>query len=72
MVDTLLDTQYYNGNNPRAYDFAGWLLDALHNVKVEVKPGEDPPINYEVRQSPQAHLPAAGMAPRYRAGRATF
>ena len=64
MADMLLDTQYYNVNDPRAYDYGGWSLDALRNVKAEVKPGEDPPISDEVRESLRAYLPAAGMAPR--------
>jgi hypothetical protein len=29
----LLDTQYYNVNDPRPYDDTGWTLGALHNVK---------------------------------------
>ena len=33
-VDSLLDTQYYNVNDPRPYDDTGWTLGALHNVKV--------------------------------------
>ena len=32
--------------------------------KAEVKPGEDPPISDEVRESLRAYLPAPGMAPR--------
>lgn len=38
MADMLLDTQYYNVNDPRPYDDTGWTLGALHNVKaVRVK-----------------------------------
>ena len=33
MADMLLDTQYYNVNDPRPYDDTGWTLGALHNVK---------------------------------------
>src|SRR6267142_2713684 len=33
MADMLLDTQYYNGNDPRPYDDTGWTLGALRNVK---------------------------------------
>lgn len=32
-VDMLLDTQYYNPDDPRPYDDTGWTLGALHNVK---------------------------------------
>ncbi|UCC40039.1 MAG: hypothetical protein JSV96_00845 [Candidatus Aminicenantes bacterium] len=32
-VDLLLDTQYYNPNDPRPYDDTGWTLGPLHNVK---------------------------------------
>ena len=38
MADMLLDTQYYNVNDPRPYDDTGWTLGPLHNVKtVRVK-----------------------------------
>jgi hypothetical protein len=33
MADMLLDTQWYNVNDPRPYDDTGWTLGALHNVK---------------------------------------
>ncbi len=33
MADMLLDTQYYNVNDPRPYDDTGWTLGPLHNVK---------------------------------------
>ncbi len=33
-ADALLDTQYYNVNDPRPYDDCGWTLGALRNVKV--------------------------------------
>ncbi len=33
-ADSLLDTQYYNVNDPRPYDDTGWTLGALRNVKV--------------------------------------
>src|SRR5438132_6060383 len=33
MGDMLLDTQYYNVNDPRPYDDTGWTLGALRNVK---------------------------------------
>ena len=32
MADMLLDTQWYNVNDPRPYDDTGWTLGALHNV----------------------------------------
>ncbi|NIM89697.1 MAG: hypothetical protein GTO17_01975 [Candidatus Aminicenantes bacterium] len=32
-ADMLLDTQYYNPDDPRPYDDTGWTLGALHNVK---------------------------------------
>lgn len=32
-VDMLLDTQYYNPNDPRPYDDTGWTLGALHDIK---------------------------------------
>jgi hypothetical protein len=34
MADMLLDTQWYNVNDPRPYDDTGWTLGPLHNVKV--------------------------------------
>ncbi|HMQ04809.1 MAG TPA: M14 family zinc carboxypeptidase [Pyrinomonadaceae bacterium] len=38
MADMLLDTQYYNANDPRPYDDTGWTLGPLRNVKtVRVK-----------------------------------
>jgi hypothetical protein len=33
LADMLLDTQYYNVNDPRPYDDTGWTLGALHNLK---------------------------------------
>src|SRR5258706_14373191 len=33
IADMLLDTQYYNVNDPRPYDDTGWTLGALRNVK---------------------------------------
>jgi hypothetical protein len=33
LADMLLDTQWYNVNDPRPYDDTGWTLGALHNVK---------------------------------------
>ncbi len=33
MADMLMDTQYYNFNDPRPYDDTGWTLGALRNVK---------------------------------------
>jgi hypothetical protein len=33
MADMLLDTQYYNVNDPRPYDDTGWSLGPLRNVK---------------------------------------
>lgn len=33
MADMLLDTQYYNANDPRPYDDTGWTLGALRNIK---------------------------------------
>jgi hypothetical protein len=33
MADMLLDTQWYNVNDPRPYDDTGWTLGALHNVR---------------------------------------
>src|SRR4030095_13328975 len=33
MADMLMDTQYYNINDPRPYDDTGWTLGALRNVK---------------------------------------
>lgn len=38
MADMLLDTQFYNINDPRPYDDTGWTLGPLRNVKtVRVK-----------------------------------
>lgn len=33
MADMLLDTQYYNVNDPAPYDDTGWTLGAMRNVK---------------------------------------
>ncbi len=33
MADMLLDTQYYNANDPRPYDDTGWTLGPLKNVR---------------------------------------
>src|SRR5262249_27348602 len=33
MADMLLDTQFYNVNDPRPYDDTGWTLGALRNIK---------------------------------------
>jgi hypothetical protein len=33
MADMLMDTQYYNVNDPRPYDDTGWTMGALRNVK---------------------------------------
>ena len=33
MADMLLDTQYYNINDPAPYDDTGWTMGALRNVK---------------------------------------
>jgi hypothetical protein len=33
MADMLMDTQYYNVNDPRPYDDTGWTIGALRNVK---------------------------------------
>ncbi|MBC8030716.1 MAG: hypothetical protein H7Z16_11440 [Pyrinomonadaceae bacterium] len=33
MADMLLDTQYYNANDPRPYDDTGWTMGAMRNVK---------------------------------------
>ena len=33
MADMLLDTQYFNANDPRPYDDTGWTLGALRNVR---------------------------------------
>jgi hypothetical protein len=33
MADMMLDTQYYNVNDPRPYDDTGWTLGALRNLK---------------------------------------
>jgi len=33
MADMLLDTQYYNVNDPRPYDDTGWTLGPLRNVQ---------------------------------------
>ncbi len=32
-ADAMLDTQYYNVNDPRPYDDCGWTMGALRNVK---------------------------------------
>ena len=33
MADMLLDTQYYNVNDPRPYDDTGWTIGPMRNVK---------------------------------------
>ena len=33
MADMLMDTQFYNVNDPRPYDDTGWTLGALRNVR---------------------------------------
>jgi hypothetical protein len=33
MADMLLDTQYYNVNDPRPYDDTGWTLGPMRNIK---------------------------------------
>ena len=33
MADMLLDTQYYNVNDPNPYDDTGWTMGAMRNVK---------------------------------------
>jgi hypothetical protein len=33
MADMLLDTQFYNVNDPRPYDDTGWTLGAMRNIK---------------------------------------
>jgi hypothetical protein len=33
MADMMMDTQYYNVNDPRPYDDTGWTLGAMRNVK---------------------------------------
>src|SRR5688572_20335769 len=33
MADMMLDTQYYNVNDPRPYDDTGWTMGAMRNVK---------------------------------------
>ena len=33
MADMMMDTQYYNVNDPRPYDDTGWTLGALRNVR---------------------------------------
>ncbi|HEX8069413.1 MAG TPA: M14 family zinc carboxypeptidase [Pyrinomonadaceae bacterium] len=41
MADMLLDTQYYNVNDPRPYDDTGWTLGALRNVETVRVPSKD-------------------------------
>jgi len=35
LVDMLLDTEYYNPNDPRSYDDTGWQLGPLFNITVD-------------------------------------
>jgi hypothetical protein len=52
MADMLMDTQYYNSNDPRPYDDTGWTLGALRNVKtVRIK-------EKEILQAPMTLLTA--------------
>jgi hypothetical protein len=41
MADMVLDTQYYNVNDPRPYDDTGWTIGPMRNIKtVRVTDGE--------------------------------
>src|SRR5580700_5673700 len=61
MGDMLLDTQYYNVNDPAPYDDTGWTLGPLHNITtVRVTKGD-------ILQSPMTLLtedakPAGGIS----------
>ena len=58
MADMLLDTQYYNVNDPRPYDDTGWTLGPLHNVKtVRV-------TDLAVLKAPMTRVPAGDAARR--------
>src|SRR5947208_10932645 len=53
MADMLLDTQYYNVNDPAPYDDTGWTLGPLHNVKtVRVKDEKILDASMTVTQGP--------------------
>jgi hypothetical protein len=57
MADMLLDTQYYNVNDPPPYDDTGWTLGALHNVTtVRV-------VKRDILEAPMTLLTANAKAP---------
>jgi hypothetical protein len=57
LADMLLDTQWYNVNDPRPYDDTGWTLGPLHDVKtVRV-------TDTSILKAPMAMLPAGWRAP---------
>lgn len=68
MADMLLDTQYYNVNDPRPYDDTGWTLGPLRNVRtVRVK-------DEKILDAPMAIIngPAKVMGKVEGAGKAGF
>src|SRR5262249_1108328 len=57
LADMLLDTQWYNVNDPRPYDDTGWTLGPLHDVKtVRV-------TDVSVLKAPMTKLPSGWRAP---------
>jgi len=57
LADMLLDTQWYNVNDPRPYDDTGWTLGPLHDVKtVRV-------TDTSILEAPMAKLPSGWRAP---------
>jgi hypothetical protein len=69
MADMLLDTQYYNVNDPRPYDDTGWTLGALRNVKtvriVDPKVLDAPMVVLTADAKVQGKLAGAGSPPAY-------
>jgi hypothetical protein len=65
MADMLLDTQYYNVNDPRPYDDTGWSLGALRNVStIRVKdPGVLKAAMTRVKGAPEVRGGIAGEGP---------
>jgi hypothetical protein len=69
MADMLLDTQYYNSNDPAPYDDTGWTLGALHNVSTVRVTGPEilkaPMTLLEGPAKPEGKLQGASGAAAY-------
>ena len=60
MADMLLDTQWYNVNDPRPYDDTGWTLGPLHNVKT-VRVSELSVLKAPMTRVPAGERPGGGV-----------